>query len=255
MEELLLNPLVHLAAGLYILYIIPKTHWKYKAESLHTIKKSKGKISLLLFLLIKTTPINHYKVKELTVQMLATQLRILSKQDTNENVRWDQSFLLTKGNKRAHFAAFDPRKLSTTALHWNLSKVLEQDIVVCLPPGARDVRKANRKEAPLTATPGPSLFTELAVAWGPGISGTQGGFSDPLPRFQMLVNLPALFLSALSSPPGLSAFTRLLMSIHRGRGEGASAGRQLQLEASLLGIGLAVRLWPLRLSFRLPFSG
>lgn len=51
------------------------------------------------------------------------------------------------------------------------------------------------------ATLGPSLFKELAVAEGPGISGTQGGFSDPLPRFQMLVNLPALFLSALSSRP------------------------------------------------------
>lgn len=46
-----------------------------------------------------------------------------------------------------------------------------------------------------------SVFTELALAHELGISGTQGGFSDPLPRFQMLVNLPALFLSALSSRP------------------------------------------------------
>lgn len=87
-----------------------------------------------------------------------------------------------------------------------------------LPPGDRDVRKDNRKEAPLMSTLGPSVFTELTVAWGPGISGTQGGFSDPLPRFQMLVNLPALFLSALSSRPWALRLHLLLMSIRRGRG-------------------------------------
>lgn len=57
----------------------------------------------------------------------------------------------------------------------------------------------------------PSSPSEWAS--GRGLSGTQRTFSDPLHRFQMLVNLPALFLSALSSRPRA---LRLLMAVRRG---------------------------------------
>lgn len=57
-----------------------------------------------------------------------------------------------------------------------------------------------RTEAALP-TPPPWPFQQ---AGGLGLAGTHRGFSDPLHRFQMLVNLPALFLSALSSRPRAS---------------------------------------------------
>lgn len=57
-----------------------------------------------------------------------------------------------------------------------------------------------RTEAALL-TPPPWPFQQ---AGGLGLAGTHRGFSDPLHRFQMLVNLPALFLSALSSRPRAS---------------------------------------------------
>lgn len=48
---------------------------------------------------------------------------------------------------------FYPRTFYST-----LNKVLKQDIVVICASGVRDVRKANRKEAPLVVIPGPSLL-------------------------------------------------------------------------------------------------
>lgn len=91
--------------------------------------------------------------------------------------------------------------MSPESFYSTLNKVLHQDMVVFPPSSVCDVTKANRKEEPLVDTLGPSLLQSWLWPGGPGISGTQGGFSDPLPRFQMLVNLPALFLSALSSHP------------------------------------------------------
>ncbi|TNN86188.1 hypothetical protein EYF80_003605 [Liparis tanakae] len=74
---------------------------------------------------------------------------------------------------------------------------------------------------------------------------SQGGGIE-ITAVEMLVNLPALFLSALSSPPPGSP-PSLASLCPFAASEAASAGRQLQLEASPLGIALAVRLEPLGL--------
>lgn len=88
-------------------------------------------------------------------------------------------------------------------------------------------------------------------ASGRGLSGMHRAFSDPLHRFQMLVNLPALFLSGLSSRPRA---LRLRSAPHgRPPREHLPRPSTLQLKASLLGTGLAVRLRPPRLSSCLPF--
>lgn len=76
-------------------------------------------------------------------------------------------------------------------------------------------------------------------------------FSRLLSRFQILVNL-ALFLSALSSYPRALRL-RLGSLCPSALGQPASAVQQLQLEASSLGIGLAVHPWSLRLFSQLPF--
>lgn len=68
-------------------------------------------------------------------------------------------------------------------------------------PGCSWCKEGQQEGSTTRGSSGSIAITELAVAWGPGISGTHRGFSDPLPRFQMLVNLPALFLTALSSHP------------------------------------------------------
>lgn len=75
-------------------------------------------------------------------------------------------------------------------------------------------------------------------------------FLIPCPAFRCSLICPLYFYLPSPPAPGLSAFTRLLMSFCRGR---ASAGQQLQLEGSSLGIGLAVRPQSLRLFSCLPF--
>lgn len=89
----------------------------------------------------------------------------------------------------------------------------------------------------------------LARASGLGLSGTHRGFSDPLHRFRCSLICRLYFYPPSPSAPGLSASTRLLMAVRRG----SAFPVQLQLKASLLGMGLAVRLRPPRPSSCLPF--
>lgn len=81
---------------------------------------------------------------------------------------------------------------------------------------------------------------------------TQWGFSNLLSCSQMLVNLPALFLFALSSCPR-ALWLSGSGSARTQAGEPASTSPQLQLETSSLGIGLAIYPWSLRLFSQLPF--
>lgn len=107
--------------------------------------------------------------------------------------------------------------------------------------------KDNRKEAPLWLHQ--SLQSWLwPMNWAS--LARREDFLIPCPAFRCSLICPLYFYLPSPLTPGLSAFTWLLMSFCRGR---ASAGRQLQLEASSLGIGLAVRPQSLRLFSCLPF--
>lgn len=98
-----------------------------------------------------------------------------------------------------------------------LNKVLKQDVVV-LPPGVRDVTKANRKEAPLVATLGPSLLQSWLWPEDWASLARREDFPIPCPAFRCSLICRLYFYLPSPPAPGLSAFTRLLMSIRWGSG-------------------------------------